>query len=458
MASVYHVWLVSQDFVSKLVYPMRFPGGMKKILCCLLAVLPCLWSPCIVQAKAGHLDRSFGNEGRIYTYQTDEATTDSLALAWGGRGKIIVAAHNRLFEFLPDGERNPRFGRGGSVFVPVETWDPLVGLAVDSKRRILVAGKEEGSVFVARFLPDGRPDRSFGNGGRTTAGLGFAAPRSPSPEPGAPNPPSSAAPVIETTGLAVDPTDRPILTGSWVKGYRLCDAESWGEEHAGFVARFDESGRLDPTFDSDGVRVDRDSQEDAAPLLDDRGILLIGAQSDCARSRPLEPVLKRLLPDGTPDEAFGFDGVVDLPFEAAPVLAQDLLNRKILISPSEASFSKLLRLRPDGSQDPGFGENGVDLLANESHLPALGIDSKGRALVVTSEKRSKRGWNFSVRRRLPDGGPDRSFDGDGRVTTRFRGFVSPKQILVGSGGKFVVGAGLAGSAWYGFALARYEGR
>ncbi len=410
---------------------------MKKILACLLLLLPCLL-PSAAEAKAGQLDRSFGHDGKVGVLLTPPppAGNEFIGLGWGGEGKIVVSVAQRLIEYLPDGSWNRDFGTQGRVEVvsPEGKRPTLRGLAVDSQGRILVAGDEESDVVVARYLPDGQLDQSFGKDGWTVTDLGV--PESPS---------------VRARGLTVDAADRPVLTGSWVDGYAKCVTEQ------GYVARFTTEGDLDRGFDLDGVRrTDKDAV--SSPVADDSGIFFIDHAPNCFGA-PERPILARVLSDGSPDTEFGSGGEVELPFEVAPALTRDRFSRALLAGWPETSLATLLRLRPDGSPDSRFGQaDGKVLLELPGQVPALAVDSHGRPVLATNEKRSKRGWDIVVRRRLADGSRDRSFGSRGEASVRFWGYVSADRILIGGRGQVLVAGQFKREGSYGVALARFRGR
>jgi uncharacterized delta-60 repeat protein len=146
----------------------------------------------------GRIDRSFGGGGRVTVGVRGEAISyqhpASLAVDRDGRivltGRPIldnaVAEAPVLLRLLADGRRDHSFGartvpgtaggiRGGYVYL---TFEPRA-IAIDGHGRIVVTGggvatapSSDGTFLEGhealtshRFLPDGRPDRSFGHDG-----------------------------------------------------------------------------------------------------------------------------------------------------------------------------------------------------------------------------------------------------------------------------------------------------
>ncbi|MFL5834653.1 MAG: hypothetical protein ACJ76B_11850 [Solirubrobacterales bacterium] len=434
---------------------------MKKFLCC-AALLPCVLFPAIAEARVGQPDRDFGRAGKVTELLAPRPIvgTEFMALAWGGRGTIVATVANRLIEYGPGGERNRAFGRNGVVLVvaPDGTAPEVHGLAVDSRRRILVAGTLPGGLFVARYLPDGRPDRSFGEAGSVVSDLGLPPPTSPPPVPGWPIPaPTSPIPIIQATGLAVDPADRPVLTGSWQQSYQFCYFNSWNARSVGFIARFERNGSPDPTFDSDGLRLSPEREGDFHPMVDGSDVLVDGEDRACLRGSSSDPTLTSLTAAGSADEDFGVGGTVEPPFFERPKLALDRFGRKVLVGPADGDGAiRLLRLTRRGFVDNRFaGGKGIPLYFDQA--PALAVDRQGHIYLAAGEKIGEERWDLILARRLPEGRRDRGFGRAGQAFIRFNGVVSPAQILVGDSGKILVGATFRHGKSSGIALARFLG-
>src|SRR5262249_4279591 len=94
-----------------------------------------------------------------------------------------------IARFTPGGALDPSFGDGGRVTVDLGAEDPALAVAVQPDGRILVLGQSRSlnccqllATFIARSLPDGSLDPSFGDGGiaRTGAFAGQALSVAPS--------------------------------------------------------------------------------------------------------------------------------------------------------------------------------------------------------------------------------------------------------------------------------------
>src|SRR5262249_20784690 len=86
-----------------------------------------------------------------------------------------------LTRFLPDGNLDPAFGSGGEVtsdFGPSNDEASWVVLQTDGSiiavAQGLLLGNSSSDFALARYLPDGAPDLSFGVGGKLTTDFGGA--------------------------------------------------------------------------------------------------------------------------------------------------------------------------------------------------------------------------------------------------------------------------------------------
>lgn len=131
----------------------------------------------------GSLDRSFGREGiatRKPSYRYGNEVLHDVAVQAGGRILAVGGRAERgigmsggdpsgfVVAYRADGSVDRSFGRDGRVIFPApgdnREYTSLMSIEVLAGGRLLVAGYHFGSLFLARLLPDGRLDRSFGGG------------------------------------------------------------------------------------------------------------------------------------------------------------------------------------------------------------------------------------------------------------------------------------------------------
>lgn len=216
------------------------------------AVTAALLLPATSPAAAGSLDRSFHGNGRLVIKVPRVKNNDnlievtrlqppSLLSAPGPKGELVVAYDRYVLRYRADGYPRKRFGGDGRVAVPTPEGMSfrLAGVAVDSRGRVLVAGTTKpagatgGSLYarvgVYRFMPDGKLDRSFGEGGVAGASLG----------------------PMHATGLALDSLDRPVLSGVSALTPSFCN-QTLVYLNTTVIARLTARGAPDPTFGGDG--------------------------------------------------------------------------------------------------------------------------------------------------------------------------------------------------------------
>ena len=114
----------------------------------------------------GKLDPSFGRGGIV---RTDVGGIDDAnAVALQPDGRIVVVGSTgpsggedyAVVRYVPDGNLDPSFGRGGIVRTDVGGIDHARAVALQPDGRIVVAG-----TVLARYTSDGTLDPSFGSGG-----------------------------------------------------------------------------------------------------------------------------------------------------------------------------------------------------------------------------------------------------------------------------------------------------
>jgi len=140
----------------------------------------CTWAISLaapLHAKPGDLDKSFGQGGHVIT-ETEDSHGGFTTMALQDDGQIVAAGNSGLrlvlARYTPDGTLDEAFGTGGLVlFIPGAGSARIASIAIDNKRRIICAigmatATTTHRTLLARYLPDGTPDPSFGNNGRVT--------------------------------------------------------------------------------------------------------------------------------------------------------------------------------------------------------------------------------------------------------------------------------------------------
>jgi uncharacterized delta-60 repeat protein len=286
-------------------------------------------------AARGHLDRHFGEDGKVMISLGKVGETKSLAvdsrnrtviMAQGSRGLVLI----RLKE---KGALDRSFGRRGMVRL-----DERFGKAwaVDGRDRILIGGvvarnPADMDIGVTRLLRDGSVDGSFGEAGTATI---------------------DHRPIDVVWTLTADPQNRVIVGGA--------DGDLFSPDPGPhpLAARLLEDGRLDPSFGAGGFVSTPYAGQFNRVALDGAGRLLLAVNKSVGQGTPAPGVL-RTDPDGHPDPTYNAGEPVDAT-DGYPVrsLNVDDRGRALLTSCHYSRGLRAVRLDADGELDRSFGKRG----------------------------------------------------------------------------------------------------
>jgi uncharacterized delta-60 repeat protein len=192
------------------------------------------------------------------------------------------------------GSLDPTFGNGGVALASVGGQPAATDAVLQSNGDIVVATEGANGNGVARFLPDGTLDHTFGGNGFASAGFNDLG--------------------LGPSGVAIQPDGKIVWVGNTT-------AQVTGGTVTDFaVARFNPDGTLDSGFGRGGQVTTEffappmaGAQEVAdAVLVQPDGKILIGGSATQGQIKfaPKQPALLRLNASGTPDTAFGSGGRV----------------------------------------------------------------------------------------------------------------------------------------------------
>jgi uncharacterized delta-60 repeat protein len=222
----------------------------------------------------GRPDPSFGDHGTVLIALEGQGSrpVDVVVLRDGRIVAAVARLHDPSGDTPPserplltrlhaDGSPDPTFGSAGRVDVPFE----IRRLVLDRAGRLLVAGSlgrapsSRRIGVVARYLPNGRLDRSYG-GGRGLVALDLARPRETHVDDAALQPAAGRADRLVVAGRV---GSSAWTNQSGVAGFRTASA---------VIVRLDGDGRLDNSFGTHGVHVEPVQQglefvvDEAVPL------------------------------------------------------------------------------------------------------------------------------------------------------------------------------------------------
>lgn len=391
----------------------------------------------------GRPDPSFGGDGSVDITVEPGRTFSPAGVAVDSQGRILVAGTS----VPPPGTPNP--GPKESPYGPNPT-----------------------RATVIRYLPDGSLDPGFGHGGIATTSFEL-------PPPGL-EPANSVrryeSAVVEVRALTVTPADQPVVAGTYATvASPSCYA------YDGYVGRLDANGNVDRGFAKEGVAVDAQVRQPQQLVQSPLGDLFYSGLTapepvGCIAPGPqsIDGSFADLLPTGLPNTAFGGSGQVSHPISEVYGLAVDSRGRLVSLEQSySASYPeaegrlRVRRLLPSGAPDPAFGKNGSTWpkatlgVARRVGFLTLALDSRNRILLAGGGKTRKGAFGFQLMRLGTKGKLDRSFGRQGRIKTGFGLAAETKaSTVVLNGGTAILGGSITGSPKLpggdGFGFARYS--
>jgi uncharacterized delta-60 repeat protein len=359
---------------------------------------------------SGALDTSFNSTGTetqaIGAGGDDQAT----GVAVDSQGRIVVGGYSKssteydfaVARFTPDGHLDntgpTSFGPFGFRTTQIGSSDAhATALAVDSQDRVILAGESrigaQQVATLARYNADGTLDSNFGTGGTVTLPFGSGV-------------------NAMASGVAIDSQGRIVIAGR---------AVSTTTNDQFVVARYLPGGTLDSSFGGGAGYVitpvtTSDNQAFSVAVDPEGRIVAAGTNTDANSNDEFTAV--RYRPDGTLDSSFGTGGVAFTPIGADNAEARDVAidpqGRPVLAgfaTVNSAVAFAVVRYRTDGSPDSAFGSNGVVTTNIGTGSPisggasALGIDSKSRIVAAGSAANGSNLFDFAVARYIGDQTP-----------------------------------------------------
>ncbi|MEO8762731.1 MAG: T9SS type A sorting domain-containing protein [Ginsengibacter sp.] len=298
---------------------------------------------------------------------------------------------------------------------------------------IYLVFESAGATLIAKKLPGGSPDVTYGNKGY-----------------------SVAAPVVNAH--AAIQTDGKIVIGGIVT-----NPDYYSNQYDFALARFNTDGSLDYTFDGDGIQVTNLGSADfinSIAIQSDNKIVVAGSTVFAPYFDVSYIKLARYNADGSLDDGFGTGGIVttdigDNQYASSVAIQSD---GKIVIEGFIDVGYALLRYNSDGTPDLAFNGTGYKNID-------FGAQSVNNTIVLQSDNKIIAGStlfngtnnDFAVARFNTDGTPDNTFDGDGIQVTDFAGAGDTlTSLALQSDGKIVASGYSSEGGNTNFAIARYN--
>ena len=235
------------------------------------------------------------------------------------------------------------------------------------------------------------------------------------------------------------------------------------------LIRYDSSGALDPTFDSDGILVVSGMDPaDVAVQSDGKIVVVGGVLIDLGDSVTADFAVARFNTDGTPDTTFSDDGRATADFDGrwdgATAVALQADGKIVAAGGTGGNLSHtsqdfaVARFNTDGTPDTSFGGDGTtntNVLGTSEQAFAVVVQTNGKVVVGGKAHQKKTGQDFALVRYRSNGALDLGFSGDGKLRTSFDVHDTLSGLALQSDGKIVAAGTAGGPTGEDFALARY---
>jgi uncharacterized delta-60 repeat protein len=332
-------------------------------------------------AAPGELDSSFGVGGKAQPFGPKSSAGGVAVLP---DGRILVAGSSEASGFsvarlLPDGAADPSWGAAGVAATPLGESAYAADVAVQQDGKVVAVGEApgaEGEDFaIVRYLANGTPDPGFGGGdGVVVLPVGALG--------------------DQAHAVAVGPGGRIAVVGV---------AELPAFRDTVGVAMLEPDGTPEAAFAGDGTTmVTTESEEDdrgEAVAFQPDGKIVIADSTGAGGGDGF--TLIRLGLDGTPDHSFDGDGVVETLIPGEGEVATGRVS-DVVIQPDGKIVGggygfdytgtpreyvgkfAAVRYRPNGELDPSFGNGGIVSVRPQdrtSYGSALGLAADGKLIL-----------------------------------------------------------------------------
>ncbi|MEQ6342170.1 MAG: Ig-like domain-containing protein [Gammaproteobacteria bacterium] len=442
--------------------------------------------------RSGSVDSSFGggtggtgNSSVAITPFSNDGSSEARAIAIQPDGMIVAAGsawngHDwdfALARYSRDGILDMTFGPNGTGIMVLDLdggkHDIAHAIQIDSSGKIVVAGfvskgPNDNDFALVRWNSNGTLDKTFGTSSNGIVTTDF----------------SGRSDVVYA--LAIQPDDKIVVAG--FSGYRgtatvpiffdayQANAIIFGSGLTAVdfaLARYDQSGKLDNSFDNDGkvtARVGDNASIARALALQADGKIVVAGYAD--KGGKANFALARYNSDGNLDNGFAGGGTVITPIApsndngALSVAIQPdgkIIAAGTVENDSGGSDFSLARYSPDGSLDSGFAGDGTVITSVGANGGAVAFavtvqgDGKILAAGVASNGNDS---DFAMTRYGVNGSLDNSFGLGGRVITpvRSRADVAFSVAIQSTPDNKIIMAGRSlrpTGVLYDFALVRY---
>lgn len=381
----------------------------------------------------GSFDHSFSEDGYLIR-SIDEFSDHANSVIIQTDSKILIAGNTNLrgsylvIRYQSDGTPDNSFGLDGLMtsFWPV-SWAYFNAIAVQKDGKITAGGNKfavtadgvGAQPFIARYKSNGELDSSFGSMG--TRELAFPA--------------GYEKMVIQSDG-------KYLIGGS----YSALPARLFA------LARYNPDGSIDSSFSDDGLILDSIGTSNylSSLAVQPDGKIVVSGTGYPAFSDDSYFFIARYNTDGSRDNSFSGDGAVTINVNSWIDVAYAMVIRpdgKVVVIGNSGMYPAnvlIVQLNQDGSPDPAFGNQGIVLfpqgMDNAVHTAVLQPDGR---LVLGVVVKANEGGDLMLMRLNIDGTPDSSFSDDGEQIIDFEESYETANVLIIQPTGKIIGGGYA---------------
>lgn len=401
------------------------------------------------QAAPGSLDKTFSGDGRQTSFNNGGTAYGAVIEA---SGRILVAGYSvvgrtniAVAKFLPGGAPDRSFGGGdGRIVTDLGGTDYGFDIALHPGGGFVVVGERDTSkgskAALVRYRPGGALDKRFG-GGDGIALLSYG------------------KQYQGALSVVVGSNGKITIGGFTSNGF----ASRWA------LARFDAAGHKDPTFGGDGL-VTTDMSAAAEQITDmvvlgDGRLVAIGSAEVGLTPRF---AIAKYRPNGTLDRSFAkrgsrivsVSGGADTPWG----LARGANGTLVAVGCAGGSGQNdwgVAVFGAGGQLNKAFANDGTRVFKfgpqSECAYEAT-VQSNGRIVVAGNVFRTNTGSDFAVLRLKPNGAFDATFGNNGRTFADFfRRADTARDVVLQSNGRIVAAGEAVDSGVRRMAVARFLG-
>lgn len=370
--------------------------------------LAILLFPFFAFSQDGTLDTSFGNNGLVVT-DFNEGGDQSYSIMQQSDGKIVSFGFSNngditiLARYLPDGNLDPTFGNNGRVmndFGNIPGFVFYTSVHQQNGGKIITTSEDMDpngnlDIFLVRYLENGDIDTTYGNGGTIRLDLGED----------------------KLASSLLLPDGKVVLGGT----------TTIGESRYILLAKYLENGTLDPSFGDNGIVTNYINDEPtwSFPLIlqPDGKILIPYRKEEANTIRTL--MFQRFLENGQLDPSFGVSGVVTTSITASHIHGSIALKENgnimavVRMAPGNQNNPILAEFLPNGDLDLSFGVQGRKSIPVLSIVPLNIMLDENENILISGNDFSFEIRNYFLTRFDPDGVIDLTFGVIGRTELPF---------------------------------------